>query len=327
MLLFSDLHLREESEDTVFEEVLPGILQAALDRNEKVIACLGDVLHFRHRVVVRLMNRLRDELRRWGSQGIEVIILPGNHDQIDYQGRNALEHLDDLKNVSVYTEPQWDEHGLWIPYRKRNEDIEAALRISSHAFPRRGVPPMVAFMHCGVRDAWMNDNIQDSEGLPASVFQTFNRVLCGHYHKHQDVGGKISYIGSPYQTKADEAGQNKGYAIWDGQNLEYVMTHWGKRYHRFELKSGQELDLSGVDPKDEVRVTTAAGVDPDAIGKALAKAGIERHTVTPAVQVSEQRLDVGDGASMAEYAVAYVSQQETSLDSDKLMGVFTELSQ
>ena len=49
--------------------------------------------------------------------------------------------------------------------------------------------------------------------------------------------------------------------------------------------------------------------------------------MTPAVQISEQRLDVEDGATMTEYAEAYVAQQQTGLDPEKLMGVFGELVQ
>ncbi len=328
MLIFSDLHLREDSEDVVFGEVLPGILAAAYEREEKVIACLGDVLHFRNRVIVRLMNALRDELRGWVDLGMQVIILPGNHDQVDLEGRNALEHLDDLHHVSVYTEPRMDDHGLWIPYRKNHDHILSALNLA------QGNKRHVLFMHHGVRGAWMNDHIQNTTGLSVEAFKYFRTVLCGHYHKRHQVG-PVSYIGSPYQTKADESGQDKGYAIWDGTKLEYVTTHWGKRYHRFDLKPGQELDLSAVAERDEVRVTTAAGIDPDAIGKVLAMAGIARHTVTPAVQVTEQRLDVDGDASMAQYAEAYVALQNEgadkhgapTLDPKKLMSTFAEITQ
>ena len=65
MIIFSDLHLREDSAKVCFEEVLPGVLNAAIERGDNVIACLGDVFHFRYTVSVKLLNGLRDELRRW----------------------------------------------------------------------------------------------------------------------------------------------------------------------------------------------------------------------------------------------------------------------
>jgi len=322
VIVFSDLHLREDSENIVFNEVLPGILEAALMDPDKRVAFLGDWWHIRYTVSVRLFNRVRDELNEWCRLGVKVFLLPGNHDQVDYEGRNALEALGDLDGVEVFTNPCVNEWGLWIPYRVRNEDIKDALSLwdSMNAQP-------IVWMHHGVNGSLMNDHKRNTEGVPTDTFRSFHKVFCGHYHKRQELGN-VTYIGSPWQTKADEAGQPKGYGIWDANTMtmKFVDTQWGPRFHTIELQPGEKLDLSGVRPNDEVRVTTAPGVDASKIGKQLLKAGVA-HVVTPQVEAEEARLDVDANASMKEYAQAYVNQiAPEGLNKERLMSAFEELT-
>ena len=81
----------------------------------------------------------------------------------------------------------------------------------------------------------MNSNIQDEDGLPQDVFAKFDKVLCGHYHKQQNVGSNITYLGSPWMTRADEAGQPKGFAEWDGKTLTRHNREYGRKFHKFEF--------------------------------------------------------------------------------------------
>jgi DNA repair exonuclease SbcCD nuclease subunit len=320
MIVFSDLHLRDETEEVCIGEVLPGIAQEALDRKEKDVAFLGDFWHVRYSVPVRLFNAVRDELRRWTSSiGLEVRLLPGNHDQINYEGRNALEAYGDIPGVTVFTDPQWDEYGLWIPYRKNNEEIEKALTLKK---PKDS--PRILWTHHGVKGALMNDFHQNTEGLEPSAFDKFTHVFSGHYHKRQELK-HVTYIGSPWQTKADEAGQPKGFATWNGSALEFVDTHWGKRFHKFELGPDETLDLSQVGERDEVRVVTAPGINHEVVSAQLAAAGVA-HIVTPQEQHNEARLQVAANAGLEEYAKAYVEQFDTEIQKEQLLEAFGEIA-
>jgi len=310
-------------------EVMPGIFQASLDTHDQEVAILGDLLHFRYKIDARIQNAVADELKRWTLAGIRVRIIPGNHDQYEVSGRNALELFAEIRGVSVYSVPTWDVDGLWIPYRKDPAAVRAAL-----ATP---VPPDMLrvgntlFMHHGIKGAWMNDNAQDHEGLELAEL-TPNRwraILCGHYHKHQKMGANLWYIGSPWQTGANEAGQAKGFVVWNDTVPVQVERAWGPKFHRFELQPGQSLDLRGVHPRDEVRIkTVGAGAEAAAavLGKQLVEAGLTHHVVTPEVAPLQARLTVPAGATLEHYAQAYVTQAETDLDKAKLMAVYRELS-
>ena len=325
MIIFSDLHLDEDSADVVLGQILPGIYDASVQYRDPVIACLGDFWNLRYKVDVSLQNAVRDELMRWIRAGIKFLFLPGNHDQVNVHGRNALEVFDGLgEHCRVFTEPAWNELGLWIPYRKYPKDIAAAL-----ALPR---PPAghdnVCWMHHGLQGAWMNDQVRDREGLPVSMFSDFDTIIMGHYHKRQKIGNAY-YVGSPRQVTAHESGQKKGFALWDqgspSPKLRFVTTQWGKRFHRIRLEPGESLDLSEIHSGDDVRVSTAVGVDPGAVGTQLAALGVQ-HAVTPDIPVVEQRLEVEPDAGLHDYALAYVETVKSGLDRVRLMQVFGELA-
>jgi len=327
MIVFSDVHLREDSADTVLGAVLPGIYQACLEHQDFEVACLGDLFHFRYKIDARVQNSVMDEFKRWGQAGIYLRILPGNHDQYDVSGRNVLELFGHLPSVQVYSQPTWDLHGLWVPYRKNPADMLNALSLPR---PTGDQHQQVLWLHCGLRGARMNDKCLDSDGIPLEAFgDTWSTILSGHYHEHQQVGAYAYYVGSPWQTSALEAGQPKGYCRWLGGRLTFVPTHWGPRYHSVQLQAGQTWDLTGIRLGDEVRVTTVgAGAEQIAVqvGALLAEAGI-RHTVTPEVEKVEARLQVGVGASLAQYASAYVDLLHGDLDAVRLMTMFGALTQ
>jgi hypothetical protein len=183
----------------------------------------------------------------------------------------------------------------------------------------------VLFAHHGIQNAWMNDLVRDREGLPLSMFEGFDTIIMGHYHKRQKIG-RAYYVGSPRQVTAHESGQKKGFALWNGTKLQYVTKQWGKRFHRIRLESGESLDSQDIHPGDDVRVSTAVGIDPSAVGTQLAALGVQ-HTVTPDQPAAEQRLDVDPKAGLGDYAQAYVTlmKETTLLEPTQLMNVFDHL--
>lgn len=319
MIVTADLHLREETEDVIFDEVLPGLVSTAVSRIEtSVIAILGDIYHIRYRVSVRLQNRLFNFLE---SAQVYWILLPGNHDQINPQGENALEVFRELKNVEVKSRPGWDKRGLWIPYRKNQADIQRSLTMT-----KPEDCPAIAWLHHGVRGAYMNNQIQDHEGLYLESFAGFQRVYCGHYHKPQDLGN-VRYIGSPYQTRADESGQQKYIGIWNGPDtdMQMVEVNWGRRFQRIAIGPDDTPDFSQFGKDDELRVQVD-GQSPEEVGKALAALGFTHVTVTPVQKATEVRLQVDPSKGLTAYAQGYVDQFAGELDSKKLMDLWQEIT-
>ncbi len=323
MLIISDLHLTDDSAETVLGQVLPGIRQVSRETGDRHVAMLGDIFHVRYQVGVKLLNGLRDELVAGHREAIKYTVIPGNHDQVNVEGRNALEVLGDLDNVTVYNEPTWDEHGLWFPYRKTH--LVAPLLHEMMARATR-MAPYTLFIHQGIIGALMNDNFSNTDGLPIGMFEAFAMVICGHYHKHQYIGRNLAYVGSPYQTKADEAGQAKGYCTWDGKKLTHHPMDWGKRYHH--LGDNGEIDLEKVRAGDEIRGTLPSGstMNLEELAKSFEAMGA-KHYITVEQAKLQNRLEVQDGAGLSAFAHAFVDAVETPLDKDRLKKMFREMTE
>jgi DNA repair exonuclease SbcCD nuclease subunit len=320
MIVTADLHLTEDSEDLVFDEILPGLVDAAL-KDDHWIAILGDIYHLRYRVSVRLQNRLYNFMAH--TPDYTWVLLPGNHDQINPAGEHALEVFRGLSNVIVVTAPEWTANGLWIPYRKDPAAILATL-----ATPKpEGCPP-VAWMHHGVRGAMLSSAMKDTDGIPVESFSGFKHVFCGHYHMPQNLGF-LDYIGSPYQTRADESGQQKRIGIWDLSTLSmrYQPVFWGRKFHRLEVSVDSPLLIAdGVSRTDEIRIKAGPGVDVEELGRAAAEQGFTNVVITPVQAASASRLKVAEGKGLDAYAEEYVKTFAGDLGGEKLMDLYRELT-
>lgn len=342
MIVTADLHLKEETADVVFREVFRGLEVAAANDMDQTLAILGDVFDVRNVVPVWLLNKFLDTLSRWVSMGFHVIMIPGNHDQYDAGGRNVLEvyewgePLAGQGRVSVYSHPTIDKWGLWVPYVDDKEHLEATL---DEWVPNLESSPGVVFGHWGVVGAQRDPHHLDTDGIWLGDSRWPVMMILGHYHKHHGAmpgeGGvwdvqvkqafSYAYLGSPYQTRASEAGQVKGYGVWDGRELRFEAMDWGPKYQKVALVAGQILDLASFETRDDVRVTAGPGVDPEAIGVQLKEAGFTRFTVTPEVEENQARLDVKADADLLDYAREYVRQYAGDLPQDELLDVFRQL--
>lgn len=314
MIIFSDLHLDNDSADVCLGKILPGICEAARS-SDRLVVFLGDWWHLRYRVDVRLQVAVRDELLRWHSHGVKVKILVGNHDQVNIAGRNALEVFDSLHHVDVYSNPMLEDSWVWLPYRTDTRHYH----VLREYFPGRTV-----FVHQAFAGAWVNDGHFSSEGMDPKDF-TGARVFAGHYHRRQRIEAKdavILYVGSPRQVTAAEAGQPKGFCVLEGELAQFIDENWGPRYHRFVVGEGEQLDLTGVAQGDDVRVTVANAQECGRIGNQLDVMGV-RHTVTPEVQPAEVRYGAQGAQGLRDYAAIWA--KEHGEDSDRLLRVFDSM--
>ena len=318
MILFSDLHLKPDTEEVCFK-VLDGIKEAALNKlGDTKIGFLGDFWHIRYNVPVSLLNKVRHTLLDWGNAGLEVIFLPGNHDQVDVAGSHALEVFADLSHVRVYTEPQWDEHGLWVPYRKKTEDTQEALKLRK---PKGA--PSVLFIHAGVAGAAMNNGHTASEwdGIPLKWVSKFDQVFAGHWHRHQTIKN-WTYCGSPWQTRADEYEQLKGFIHTLGGSWNFHPQLWGPQYIKVETLA----DLEKVLPGDKVRGKIPQHLLME-MQEALRDKGVEDVVLTPVEDTTiKDRLEVSLGGSTTEFAEAYAKEFCGDLPIRDLMAVFAEFA-
>lgn len=315
MIVFSDLHLDNDSAEVCLGQVLPGICEAAVNLNREVVF-LGDWWHLRYRVDVRLQVAVLDELRRWAEKKVVTRLLVGNHDQVDVYGRNALEVFADLPNVWVYSNPVLDHDFVWLPYRRDISVYDLAVQYAEGR---------TIFLHQAVVGAFDNNQHQTQEGINYGNLKN-SRVFAGHFHKRQrlELGDTpVWFVGSPWQVTAAESGQKKGFCVVDGASVEFIDTDWGAKYHRFEVAENEVLDLSGVRDGDDVRVVVADVKDVERVGRQLDGLNI-RHTVTPKVKSAEVRHALDPESDLRTYARAWVRERDR--DENQLMSVFDSIA-
>jgi DNA repair exonuclease SbcCD nuclease subunit len=331
--------MREETATVCFE-VLRNIREEAVAREIRTVGFLGDWWHLRYTVPVRLLNAVADELHAWEASGVNLVILPGNHDQIDVHGRNALEVFSEFRNVKVYTEPAHDEWGLWIPYRHDLQDVRDALAEHMEGgLPgdnARGAEPDgfigCVYYHGPIKGALMNNLVRAEVGLDSQAFTGYRRIIMGHFHKRQRwdfEGGFAQYIGSPWETKADEAGQPKGFAIFDGNELTFEDRQWGPKHHKLVTADPEEVRrmLQDVGLQDKVRVIVPEGGDLSAIAKLVGEHGVCNSVVEPAaIENRAPRMAAELAGGFRDHALRYVEATAGELDSELLMKTFDELT-
>lgn len=316
ILLFSDLHLRPESEEVCFQ-VLDHVLQTAKQHGCSAIGFLGDFFHLRYQVPVYLLNKVSEWIWRVRTEAIDLHLLPGNHDQIHTNGEHALEVFRGRLHVYVHTQPTASEWGVWMPYRP----VEAASKVLQE-MPLQGLNFMWKcsrlFAHLPVLGAMMNNTKPDASGLPASTFGGFDEVYLGHYHKPHSPAPNVHYVGSPWQTRADEAGQQKRFLLLsqDQPGFVEIPVHLGRQYFKFHADSPMSLQTQLLElpkppaPGDHVQLIMPTKSDLDSARKVLQKHGLSNvNGMASDLAVPKPRFGFAKGTSLEKYVAAYVQEK------------------
>ncbi len=251
-LIFSDLHVMPTTLSTCLE-VLDTIHTAAVERQAGILF-LGDFWHHRGFVRVDCLNAVLNTMSNWS---VPSIMIPGNHDQVDYRGvehaltpmnnayriKSPVPHnteLLDTQQQQYYAGPLILSHptkfldAFFIPHIRDKAMMKSIL--SSQAAEQSSA----LFVHADVKGASMNDLIQSRNGISTTFFPTEKQIYSGHFHKPHVVTSsersKIRYVGSPYQISSSEEGQSKSLLLVDSQKcwecIEEIPLDIGPRFHR-----------------------------------------------------------------------------------------------
>lgn len=194
-----------------------------------------------------------DQIRRLGAAGIKIILICGNHDLCRIH--HALKPLNavGLDYLKVYQSPKMiefkDKILMLFPYSMEVESKKIAIRDQFHQFvkeckekikkdPKFQDKEILFFGHFGVNGAIVNKYTERSEEDDTSETKLFiNRnkddislgdldeigasyVFLGDYHKYQVLDTKkciAMYSGSIERTDISEAGQAKGFIVYDSE--------------------------------------------------------------------------------------------------------------
>jgi DNA repair protein SbcD/Mre11 len=239
-----------------FSATLNRAVEAAVASEASLVILAGDTFNSRRpgpdelEAVVSALRRLSRD------HGIASIVIPGNHDGMTTIGdprTHALNWLAaaDIPDVHVITKPgvtrvekknRWALNVFALPYpHKRAFDailpdltpeervVEIGKRVTDAIETlSEGVErPFIFVGHVTVLGARLGTEAAMRIGWDASitpdVLGRFDAAFLGHIHRMQKVAPNAWYPGSPEYIDFAEAGQEKGFLLWDvtpGMNPE-----------------------------------------------------------------------------------------------------------
>jgi len=306
-IVFADLHLKESTEEICFR-VLDRVGELALEDDRSVVFC-GDWWHLRYQVNVRLLNRCRRVLETWAERGIQLDLVPGNHDQVTIDGENALEALAVGGNsVRCWTNPGGMRRRGFVPYRKDPERQLADLqKVCS-------TKPEIVFAHFGASGSLMDGGRTDLDGIMVPAGGPL--LILGHYHRHQRWPS-YTYVGSPYQQSFGEVGNVAGVLrLKKGLvPFEHVPLDLGPRHWVFDYQPGKGLALpaehrEGDRVRIDVRATAAQLAEPGLL-EDMRRAGVLGMQVNVVAQheARAHRFELQTGESLGASAERFVRER------------------
>lgn len=242
-VVLADLHVRAESLDTCLQ-VLRETHRIAAQRDAGVLFC-GDFWHYRGAIPVSVLHHVLTEIAQWTCP---VILIPGNHDMYSRHAQEqALTPIATTlgrDRALLVTEPAVFMDALFLPYTPRVDHFCRALQSAA----RMSCPPSTVFCHAEIAGAKLAHSLVSPASPDIAVVQpahfsrfgNWERVYSGHLHRPHTIPNTfITYVGSPYQVTAAEAGQQKSLLVLDAHDrwsvAETLPIDIGPRHHHFRL--------------------------------------------------------------------------------------------
>lgn len=338
-LIYSDVHMKPENLQwcsVLFDEITKAAHEEGVIESGGYLVNGGDLFNERGVIRTSVFDLLAATRRKWAEMQVKHIDNVGNHDQEDRDGEmHPLRIFDTLPGSQVIEKPTVIEGVRWhfFPYSHR---LESQMFDVSHGLR----PHAVAFVHAGIKDAFRNDKSRDTDGLQLGVFKGWKRVFSGHYHFRHEIGN-VQYIGSPMQHSFAEAGQDKGFLIFDDKTntVSFREVKGTPKHHRMALSwpdgkpsiNSVDADRIEVADIDNVQVTARGSservraVSRDSLAKMITCAKIKIERVSTDATVSRIALDEKDHGDVRTLMSKYVDHLEPSLDKARLLDIGAEL--
>ena len=280
----------------------------------KTIFHAGDLFDRRKYVNFVTLYRTRkmffDILRK---EGIEMYIIPGNHD-VAHKSDNSVNSLSTLlneySNVKVFDEsPETitiDNVSFdfipWIHNGNYAETLDFISKSDSE----------IAVGHLELAGFEMYRGSKNEHGMDAKLFDRYSQVWTGHFH-HKSSKGNIHYLGAPMEFTWGDYDDPRGFHIFDCESKE--LTFYKNPFTLYEkIFYNDELDSS---------VNRYKEFNPSSLEDKIVKVFVSRKT-KPAL--FEYFVDMLYNASLLNLTVIedYSEFHESNIEDEKISTISTK---
>lgn len=186
---------------------------------------LGDLVDRRKYINFQTVRRMRDDfIDPLRAQCKKIYVIAGNHDCF-YRNTISLNSLRELLSdehetiIDAPTELPIDETGkkaLFLPWitDENRSDCTKAIQNASGS---------LVFGHLELSGFQMYPGSVCEDGDDPGALKRFQRVFTGHFHTRSSAGN-IHYLGAPFEFTWGDAGDARGFHIYDTETdqLEFI---------------------------------------------------------------------------------------------------------
>lgn len=218
IIMLADIHLgvRASSEewqmnisDYFYKWFIPFLNK---NKDRAVLFVLGDVFDNRKAINIAV-NNLAIDIFEDLCKILPVYIISGNHDlyKRTHESQTSLRSLWNIEGINIIKNPSVIEFKgkenikniLALPYLGNNEEGSYLLEYKDFDY---------AFMHTELTTLKMDNGQVICKGANPKNFN--GKIYSGHIHTRQQKGNAV-YVGSPYQLRRSDIGNDKGVYILD----------------------------------------------------------------------------------------------------------------
>lgn len=262
ILIFSDLHLHNHSNSSVFlnigQKVLDEILSVVKKEKIEMIFFVGDFFHKKNKVsteALSIATLFFNELKKLNIGFIGVV---GNHDflYVDNNKKkintvssfNLAENIEFIPNHKTFK----TKIGNFYFYSWNSVDndeviVEQVQKDSNNfLFGHLSLPSIEKIM------GFYNEESLKNKISTDKLKKFFTQVFMGHYHKRFDKEN-FHIVGSPYQQTFNDVGGKRGYFILNAKEGT-AEFHQIKGLPEFKIVKTSDLKLKEFSDIDKLKI-------------------------------------------------------------------------
>lgn len=184
----------------------------------KLLFIPGDMFDHKHPDGATLVAVSRQLYRMASELGLEVYILPGNHDAVDRDGKlYTLQFYGELNIPGIRVlghEIMEITEGLRIHAMPWLPDERAVKRIRALGAEVDNDGRDILIFHQTMKGAIADNGHESPHGLESSITEAFDLAISGHFHHPQDHKWGL-YLGSPLHIRFSDTGDTRGFLVAD----------------------------------------------------------------------------------------------------------------
>ena len=214
--------------------------------NEKIehVIQLGDLIDSRKNINAKTVVQLNSYFNNFKHRNIKLHQMIGNHD-VFYKNTNNINWVSSFinsnnrENVTCYENPQTiqiDDCKLdiipWINEENYKEVIGFVENSSSEYL----------FGHLELAGFEIMKGFIIENGMSPKIFKRYQKVFSGHYHVKSEKGN-ILYTGIPYDLDFSDAEDEKGFYVFDTEDLSYEFIPYTKKlFYKLKYSDGCSIN-------------------------------------------------------------------------------------